>query len=280
MQCGKISPLTKIHRVRRGRIFRAPRAGVGNRSRVIPVPPGRRGGGSMAEREGTGCVRLKSVEFIQVVRVANSESRTRGLGFKSCPARQLHQAVKCDRSQPLFLFQRSVCGTSAPPPPHAFSALHPGRALEGCTGGKMRSPATAGAGRRRMGDNVAMNEEHPTPEQPVEAPRADAQPSENPPPRPQSQDPHRRLRELLAIAERDRSDAVWDEIIGLEIQLAPGNRAVSPQAGAARRPEPGRHQQSARRPDSLPSQQRGPDARSSRHFSTNRSKQRGPASKG
>jgi len=128
-----------------------------------------------------------------------------------------------------------------------------------------------------MGDNVAMTEEQPTPEQPIEAPRSDAQPSEIPPARPQPQDPHRRLRELLAIAERDRSDAVWDEIIGLEIQLAPGNRAVSPQGGAARRPEPGRHQQSARRPES--SQQRGPDARP-RHFSTNRSKQRGPAGKG
>lgn len=38
------------------------------------------------------------------------------------------------------------------------------------------------------------------------------------------QDPRRRLRELLAIPERDRSDAQWDEIIELEITLAPGNR--------------------------------------------------------
>jgi hypothetical protein len=37
-------------------------------------------------------------------------------------------------------------------------------------------------------------------------------------------DPRRRLRELLAIAERDRTDAQWDEINELEIQLAPGNR--------------------------------------------------------
>jgi len=37
-------------------------------------------------------------------------------------------------------------------------------------------------------------------------------------------DSRRRLRELLSIAERDRSDEQWDEIIELEIQLAPGNR--------------------------------------------------------
>jgi hypothetical protein len=40
-------------------------------------------------------------------------------------------------------------------------------------------------------------------------------------------DPRRRLRELLSVPERDRSDAQWDEINELEIQLAPGNR-VSP----------------------------------------------------
>mgnify|MGYP001764916044 FL=1 len=56
--------------------------------------------------------------------------------------------------------------------------------------------------------------------------------SENPPvpqaaPQPQPSDPRRRLRELLSVPERDRTDAQWDEIIELEIQLAPGNR-VSP----------------------------------------------------
>ena len=40
-------------------------------------------------------------------------------------------------------------------------------------------------------------------------------------------DARRRLRELLSVPERDRSDEQWDEIIELEIQLAPGNR-VSP----------------------------------------------------
>jgi len=39
-----------------------------------------------------------------------------------------------------------------------------------------------------------------------------------------SPDPRRRLRELLAIPERDRTDEQWDEIIELEITMAPGNR--------------------------------------------------------
>lgn len=37
-------------------------------------------------------------------------------------------------------------------------------------------------------------------------------------------DPRRRIRELLSIPERDRSDAEWDELNELEIQTAPGNR--------------------------------------------------------
>jgi hypothetical protein len=38
-------------------------------------------------------------------------------------------------------------------------------------------------------------------------------------------DPGRRLRELRAIPERNRTDAQWDELNELEIQFAPGNRA-------------------------------------------------------
>lgn len=59
------------------------------------------------------------------------------------------------------------------------------------------------------------------------------QPAEETPAAPQVQqeprgfDPRRRLRELLSVPERDRTDAQWDEINELEIQLAPGNR-VSP----------------------------------------------------
>lgn len=46
-------------------------------------------------------------------------------------------------------------------------------------------------------------------------------------PVPQPFDPRRRLRELLSIPDRDRSDAEWDELNELEIQMAPGNRVVS-----------------------------------------------------
>lgn len=44
-------------------------------------------------------------------------------------------------------------------------------------------------------------------------------------------DNRRRLRELLSIPERDRSDEQWDEIIELEIQLAPGNRVSANEHG-------------------------------------------------
>jgi len=75
-------------------------------------------------------------------------------------------------------------------------------------------------------------------EQPDTEPSGEAQDLGQPP-----QDPRRRLRELLAIPERDRSDAIWDEIIALEIDLAPGNRAGSPQGDGGRRHDQGRGQQ-------------------------------------
>jgi hypothetical protein len=108
------------------------------------------------------------------------------------------------------------------------------------------------AGNPQSEDNVDMNEEQPSMEQPVEAPPAEAQ-RKDAHPTPPVHDPRRRLRELLAIPERDRSDPVWDEIISLEIETAPGNRAVSPQqdsGGGGRHPEPGRRQeQQGRRPE-------------------------------
>jgi hypothetical protein len=58
--------------------------------------------------------------------------------------------------------------------------------------------------------------------------------------------PHDRLKQLLAIPERQRTDAEWDEINDLEIKLAAGNRESTPAAGARRgtpssasRPNPG-----------------------------------------
>lgn len=61
-----------------------------------------------------------------------------------------------------------------------------------------------------------------TPENLPENETVEAQPPvvQAPPP----VDIRRRLRDLLSIPERDRSDEQWDEIIELEIQLAPGNR--------------------------------------------------------
>ena len=41
---------------------------------------------------------------------------------------------------------------------------------------------------------------------------------------PQPFDIRRRIRELLAIPDRDRTDAEWDELNELEIRTAPGNR--------------------------------------------------------
>ena len=81
-----------------------------------------------------------------------------------------------------------------------------------------------------------------------------AQEAAPPAPAPQqvtpSFDPRRRLRELLSVPERDRSDAQWDEINELEIQLAPGNRVSpgqppgssdKPVGGAGRQFQPKKH---------------------------------------
>ena len=45
---------------------------------------------------------------------------------------------------------------------------------------------------------------------------------------PQPVSPRRRLQELLAVPERQRTEAQWDELIELEIMLAPGNREGAP----------------------------------------------------
>ena len=49
-------------------------------------------------------------------------------------------------------------------------------------------------------------------------------------------DSRRRLRELLSVPERDRTDEQWDEIIELEIQLAPGNRISGSEQQKKHRP--------------------------------------------
>ena len=117
-----------------------------------------------------------------------------------------------------------------------------------------------------------MNEEHPTPEQPAEAApeearQDDAQSREAQPREAQPPDPRRRLRDLLAIPERDRTDPIWDEIVVLEIQLAPGNRASAPQNDPGRRPDAsrrqdqGRRQEQGRRPDQVRRQEPGGGAK-------------------
>ena len=63
---------------------------------------------------------------------------------------------------------------------------------------------------------------------------------------PEPIDPRRRIRELNAIPERDRTDEQWDELNELEIRTAPGNRESNGQqekrqnsSGQARRPDRG-----------------------------------------
>ena len=54
--------------------------------------------------------------------------------------------------------------------------------------------------------------------------------------------PRRRLQELLAIPDSQRTDEQWDELNELEIKLAPGNRESSSEGGMPSRdgPPPGR----------------------------------------
>jgi hypothetical protein len=59
--------------------------------------------------------------------------------------------------------------------------------------------------------------------------------------------PRRRLQALLAIPDSQRSEAEWDELVELEISLAPGNRADGarqdmPRQAQPRQDNPGRNQ--------------------------------------
>jgi hypothetical protein len=57
---------------------------------------------------------------------------------------------------------------------------------------------------------------------------------EQPPQQPQPVSPQRRLQELRAIPEKDRTDAQWDELNEIEIALASANRAGGPGPNAPR----------------------------------------------
>jgi hypothetical protein len=78
-------------------------------------------------------------------------------------------------------------------------------------------------------------------ETPVEIQQPEVQVVEAPP-----VDNRRRLRELLSVPERDRSDEQWDEIIELEIQMAPGNRisgSAEPMGNPSRQQQPRQQRQ-------------------------------------
>lgn len=122
-----------------------------------------------------------------------------------------------------------------------------------------------------------MNEEQPSTEQPGEVPFVDAPPSDTPQAKRQP-DPRSRLRELLAVPERDRSDAVWDEIISLEIDMAPGNRAQPAQGeggGGRQQQQPGRQQQ-GRRPEQQARQGQDPAGRNKSGKRFFQKRKRGP----
>jgi hypothetical protein len=115
-----------------------------------------------------------------------------------------------------------------------------------------------------------MSEEQPIEQPPVESvpndpPAADPVRNEPPPP-----DPRRRLRELLAIPDHQRTDAIWDEIIELEICLAPGNRVA--QGGQAEQPGrrqgagQGQGQGQGRRPEQARRQDATPGAKPAKRF--------------
>lgn len=70
-----------------------------------------------------------------------------------------------------------------------------------------------------------------------------------------------RLRELMAIPERDRSDEQWDELAALELQLAPGNRIDPPRRGE---PNPGVSNNQARRPPKNHGQPQRPGGKKTR----------------
>lgn len=118
---------------------------------------------------------------------------------------------------------------------------------------------------------MLMNEEQPIEQAPLEAAPAEQpapEPVRNEPPPP---DPRRRLRELLAIPDHQRTDAIWDEIIELEICLAPGNRVqgapgVPGVPGEPRRQGSGQVHGQGRRPEQPRRQDAMPGAKPAKRF--------------
>ena len=74
---------------------------------------------------------------------------------------------------------------------------------------------------------------------------------------PQPIDPRRRIRELLAIPDRDRTDEEWDELNELEIRTAPGNRESSDRSSDKRFSTSGPGQGHPRRQERKPERKGG-----------------------
>lgn len=69
----------------------------------------------------------------------------------------------------------------------------------------------------------------------------------------QDGDLRRRLRELMAVPERERTDEQWDELAAIEVRLAPGNRLDSgPRAEGTAPPSSGRQPNQAQAPSPRP----------------------------
>ncbi len=74
--------------------------------------------------------------------------------------------------------------------------------------------------------------------------------------------PRRRLQELLSIPDNERTEAQWDEIVELEISLAPGNRLGPGDLPGQplpdnRSPRPRKHKPQGRGPAPSPAKQQG-----------------------
>ena len=87
---------------------------------------------------------------------------------------------------------------------------------------------------------------------------------------PEPIDPRRRIRELNAIPERDRTDEQWDELNELEIRTAPGNRESNGQperrqnqnpSGQGRRDRGPKNNNNARPQEGRPADGRPADGR-------------------
>jgi hypothetical protein len=75
---------------------------------------------------------------------------------------------------------------------------------------------------------------------------------------PLPESPRRRLQELLAIPERQRTDAQWDEINELEIKLASANREDAPDQGIRREAPAANNQPRRNRPGGGPQGKKPP----------------------